>query len=548
MKRIGFMIVLLGLLLSVASAGDFKVMEWYSGWDENTYGGGGYAIPPWMIDWTGVGVIVHFDNDNIPDDTPPYWGMIAKGDATVEPTYFEWGQNYPSTANNYIDSLTNIGHRYGAAVVISINEPTPTKLNNLIGDSSKIETMCQAIAQWCQKRHYDGVDLNYETSHSTRANVVRLLRILRRNLNTYVTTFKGNLSRPWLSICSPYQWAGNDASCYCPSDTVYVDMFELQQGTVEWDVPDGRAWYDLAYQIESGGEGYAWAQANNVLLEALSNNASWNSAPNGIRSSVAAGFPKSKIAPAFGIGGADMKIGTDTAMGVYTGHDADLKRCDVKTMLSHGGRKYFDPHYKATSVRGTATATLGWPTAINSGQKFFICAADSIDGYLSTTWLITNGYGGIAPYSVSFDAETSVPSNAAFSEWWKRLPGQSGIFQAKKKLSGTTPITPSDTTPIVIPPVTPPIVPPVTGDTAKAWNDGYISGYVAGAASVKPIIVYDSILVPTKWDNVTYSYAGSATYPDSAVVIPKASVLFTLTHNATTKKTTVTTLIPKTGN
>jgi hypothetical protein len=55
-------------------------------------------------------------------------------------------------------------------------------------------------------------------------------------------------------------------------------------------------------------------------------------------------------------------------------------------------------------------------------------------------------------------------------------------------------------------------------------------------------IVYDTVKV---WDNVSYLYVASTVFPDSAVVLPVGAIILTQSHNATTKKTTLTFLKPK---
>ncbi len=409
---------------------------WYSEWDEQQYGAQGYGIPPWYIDWTGTGVIVHFDNNNVNDNASPYWAYVNQGNAFADSLYFFWGQDLQY---NFVDSLTTIGHRNGAAVVATIMQVDATHLHNLITDSVKIETFCKAVAQWCERHNYDGIDFNYEngagTGHAARSDLGRFFRRLRYNLNTYVTTYLSSLSRPWFSVCSPWEWTIGGNPAYSPGDTVYIDMFNLQQGTLEWeaDYNGNRTWYGIAVKLGTRGEGYAYAQANSIWIPTLSEDPSWISSgnkPRGIRAAVNVGFPKSRIAPAFGLGGGAIKRGADTAVSLYSSVTADLKRCDLDDLIAHGGRWYYDTAYQASSVRGTATASIGWPCNVSPGQKFFVAAADSQNAYKATDWLFKNGYGGIAPYSVSFDVETTVPAGAPFSDWWKRLPGHSGIFKA----------------------------------------------------------------------------------------------------------------------
>ncbi len=429
MKNILVDLFVLSFILPVITHSQFKVMMWYSEWDEQPYKAQGYGCPPWLIDWTGAGVIIHFDNNNVNDNASPYWAYVNKGNAFADSLYLFWGQNLDY---NYVDSLTTIGHRYGAIVVTTIMQAGPTRLNNIIGDSMKIEALCAAVAQYCQRHHYDGVDLNYETTHSSRVNVARFLRRLRYNLNIYLTKYQRSLTRPWLSVTSPWQWAVASSMCYLPGDTAYVDMFNLQQGTQEWDVDyrgNNLTWYGIAVKLGVYGEGWDYAKANKLNLTSLSEDASWISnsfKPTGVRAAVAAGFPKSKIAPAFSLGGGAIKRGVNTALGIHGSYTADLKRCDINKLLAHGGYWYWDSSYQASSVRGTATANLPWPCNIKQGEKFFIAVADSQNAYYATDWLIKNGYGGIAPYSVSFDMDTNVPATVT----WKHLPGHIGIFKA----------------------------------------------------------------------------------------------------------------------
>ncbi len=313
--------MILATHVTVQAQNPFKVIMWYSQWDEQTYGAQGYGIPPWYIDWTGAGVIVHFDNNNVNDNASPYWAYVNQGNAFADSLYFFWGQDL---RYNFVDSLTTIGHRYGAAVAMTIMQVDPTHVNNMMGDSVKINVLCKSVAQWCQRHHYDGVDFNYEQTHSTRDNVARFLRILRRNLNTYVTTYHNSLTRPWLSIASPWEWSSGSGACYKPSDTAYVDMFNFQQGTVEWeaDGPSGNcSWYGGAVKLGTSGENYSYAQTNSIWIPTISQDPPWitgSNAPRGIRRAVAEGFPKSKIAPAFNVGGGTIRRGTTTAVGTYT--------------------------------------------------------------------------------------------------------------------------------------------------------------------------------------------------------------------------------------
>jgi lysophospholipase L1-like esterase len=422
---------------------NFKHQVWYSSYDERPYASYlGFGVYPWLIDWTGVDVIVHFDNGNVNTNASPYWAYINQGNAFADSVHLFEGTNHNYA---FVDSLTTIGHRNNAAVVMTIQAVVTDSMNYVMADSTRTETFCVAVAQWCERNDYDGVDLNYEGTATTRANMSRFIRRMRIALDANLTTFDASLKRAWFSITGPPQHFGAiGTGIWQSTDTTQVDMFNVEVGVSIWEFSFGGhiySWFNIAVRNSTGGGSSAFAQANSENLETLSDDSPWYAGtPTGIRRPVYYGFDKSHLSPAFELGGMHVWTGIDSAgaeMPTPYTFAADVSRGRLQNLLANGGTWKWDSHYQAAYVSGTASAHITDPH-VESGVKFYCPAADSQNTWYATTWLLQNGYGGIAPFSVTQDFDSSVAEGASWSDAWKRLPAHSGIVQAVLDFNGGT--------------------------------------------------------------------------------------------------------------
>lgn len=428
MKRLLFVLF---LLLPAFATGQFKLISWYEQWCEIPLGTSGYGAPPHQINWNGFSVVVHFDNRNIDNTSSPYWAYLpgarkAGGETdSVALFYGPAGGSY-----NYVDSLTKYVHLAGGAVVIEVQNMNGTVIPLVAADSVKTDEFWTAVAQWCERHNYDGVDINWEGfSPSSYLEMSRFVRIARRKLTQYLTT-PVNVPRPWLSLASPPGFFSGGSTGYRASLIVdSVDMACGQQGTLEsvyssfWG--SNCNWFGMAVKLKASGTYPAWVYSTDLWLQSLSQNIGTGKQAD-IWTMVSGGWPKAKIAPANGIGGGNIYVGSDTVLGKVTSGGAFRGRFGIKDMENNGGTWKWDVNHQASYISGTATASL-YGGYIGVGQKFFAPVMDSTSTYYATSWLIQNGFGGISPFSIQYDIEPSAPINY-------RLPAHNGILAAMTSL------------------------------------------------------------------------------------------------------------------
>lgn len=434
---------LLLLLLAAPARAQFKTGMWWSVWDNRDYATyNAVGCHPWLVDFTGTNIIIYFDNGNVNDNAAPYWAYRNKGDAFADSATLWWGAS--GTPYNYVDSLTTIGHRYGAAVVMTIQcvNTEGGYFNTISADSAKVEAFCDCVSKWCQLYHFDGVDFNYEYQpKAARTYLARFLRRLRANMNANITSVHGGLARPWLSITDAYTMFAAQGDVWEPGDTAYVDMWWSEQGTsslmFNGNVGGSNKWYnwfDCAIRIEGTvGGATAFATANSINLETLSEDSPYNAGePTGVRNGAYHGFPKSHLGIWNGIGGGTVYQGSDTAGGYIPNigiRSANVSRGRLYNLLHHGGAKHYDPNYQASFISGTANADISDPP-VSNGTKFFCPYTDSTDAYLASKWLQANGYAGIAMWAADWDFDSSVVETAPWSQAVNRFPGYKGLVGA----------------------------------------------------------------------------------------------------------------------
>ena len=429
------------LLFPILMQAQFKNIVWYEQWCQAPFGQDGYTIQPHQIDWTGVNVIVHFDNDNINTNASPYLAYINRGNAYADSVSLFRGGSHDLA---YVDSLVACGHRAGAAVVLSLTAVDPAHLYAMYADSTRTETFVVATAKFLERHGYDGVDVNVESYEPNVTYMARFIRRLRLALNTWVTTPHSSLTRPWFSITTPVSWL-YDGSYYPLALQDKVDMFCVQITTSNvWDGTCNNNVNYFNWITRLGRGAYSYSQSRDQWLVTLTEDAPWIPAGNkplGIRGAVKAGYNKSRLAPAQSVGGtAALMIGSDSLFGCANDWRYDVNRSTQNALLTHGGSWKWDAYHQSSYISGTATSNIS-SLSITTGQKFFAGSADSATMYYSTKSLIDSGYGGIAPYSLAFDLNTS----STTKRFGDRFPAHAGILAAVAGRAPTSILTVSPT-------------------------------------------------------------------------------------------------------
>ena len=500
MKRLFFVALL--VLFSQTAFSQFKIMTWYEQWLERPLGESGYGAPPWAINWNGIDAVVHFGNQNVTSSTAPYFTFRVTGNS--DSVYFFRGSgnlNY-----NFVDSLTKYVHAAGGIVVLELMDIEGSALSTIAADSTMTDILCTSAAQFCELHDYDGLDVNWENNRPNAAVGSQFIRILRRKLNQYLTTPRF-ISRPWLSLTCPLNFYSFDASFPAALVKDSVDMICAQQGGAQWvwDPAGGNniLWYGAAVKL-----GADVNSPRSLWIASLSEDANAipaNQKPTGIRGLNALhGWPKSKIAPAFCLGGGSVYYGGNgNLFDVLTSVTNDRARFLQADLLTNGGAWHWDTTHQASYISGTASANIG-SLGISAGQRFFAPTPDSTHAYYIARWLIDNGFGGVAPYSVQFDVDP-------LRSFDRRLPSHRGLIAAK--ISGAPPSPPAP--PAVTPPTATTIAATILGQTTAVFNGTVNSGGT-------------TTMIRFLWGTSSNAYTDSALADQSPVASGSASVTKTV--------------------
>jgi len=354
-----------------------------------------FIIPPNEVDWTGITHVVHFGNGNV-STTPPYFSPVTSANDSIE-----WSFNGianpgcgPTCWRNWQDTLIRTAHRRGTKVVITIQAVDPRNLNPVAEDSTRTDLFAQAVIAYCQRKGYDGIELDWEgwlAPITTSDNVNRLVRRLRVALNTM--TPRGEF------LMSP---GGSQAALYYPSQDSLVDQFNFQM-------------YDFAY---------AW-------YPTINSNAVWYISPlhrgtvpptfqgeaydtRGPEQWMTAGHDRPRLGILMPAYGWVMKNADSLFQPMLSGGDYGYaKYQDSQRLLTNGGSEGWDDERKVPYIRGTAIRTegnMGWgQPGVQAGQRFFA----TFDNFRSirekVVWAESVGIGGIGLYDLTMDLDPSLP-------------------------------------------------------------------------------------------------------------------------------------------
>ena len=240
----------------------------------------------------------------------------------------------------------------------------------------------------------------------------------------------------------------------------------------------------------------------------------------------------------------------DYGVDTYLDVTDTIMNCTVSHMASGAMQVYgggWSMHDNTITLNGSANAFVSW--LVGSGTSHI---------YNNTITGLGTGYaqdvaGGDGSTTVTFNNNTITGTNV--NGMFDDFSPASGIISVNNNFNGLGKFFSGSTTytslalfqsatgfekgsTIAVTPVLPP-APLVPGCDSVKY---YTLGRTAGVLSVVPTIIHDTVKV---WDTVSYLYIGTSVFPDSLIVLPKGSIILTNSHNITTKKTTITFLMPK---
>jgi hypothetical protein len=403
MKKIIQLTMFFPLILFTQDLGVYIPM-----WMMNPNYGDQYFSPQTM-DWSRLNWAVAFAIQL--DQTKQPYVQILTGhhvldnpNNATDSAVFEY--NYTNT--NWLNLLIANGHTNGAKILCGVDMVNPTVLKYVIalGEDS-VDLMTRELVAYCNRKGFDGLDLNIETWISTPPTPSQISMLLR-HFRYWMTAYAGSCS---LLTIAPGQ--GNSSVYSKDSVNLYVDKIHIQFYAYDpvWygsPVNTNCSWFINPLRRGSGMPSAFEGQGIEYDLQ------KW----------VTAGFKKSKI-----------EIGISTYSWVHKGIDSVMKPISLsgygtyqyaQGSLSKGGTLHWDNQRKASWIGGTATSSFGsGQTAVAAGQKFYITSPSDSNTYYIIKYAADSSYGGVWFYDLSQDhSESSNPKNPVINYAQKLLQTQ----------------------------------------------------------------------------------------------------------------------------
>jgi chitinase len=428
---LAFVIVLLALfvlalILPVKAHGQTKpwVTGYYPIWSY-------CSMSPSDVDFSTITHVIIFTAD--PDTaTYPYFSPVTKpGDSSS----IEWGTPNPNctpqgkwgkpAGYSYLRWMNDSAHTHGAKTLLclgGIYGPGRDKMAWIGRDSVKTQAWANAAIAYVKRKGMDGVDLDWEYPAGSTSGYMRMLRILRRQLNT--------MSPPGVLAIAAPAWTDNTAYDFGTIGSL-VDQINI-----------------MSYDFSGGSQ--AWFNSgignNTPLYPGTSGWWNWNN--HGARQWMAKGVPAAKLS-----------MGIPFYSWKFTG--------PTKPTDPIGGRSYgtYADAVNAIATYGSGiyhwddSARAPWIAYTSGGTNYFITYQDTNAVKADVKWSMDQQLGGVMLYELWAGWLSNAPSG-------QRDP----LLKAVKRALPVSSI--------------PAPLPAPTIDTTYMKAMAYASGYKDGRASV----------------------------------------------------------------
>ncbi len=400
-NRLSF--VLIALLLSISTDRASSQSKWftvyYPVWSMVPLGVTADALPPWEMDWRGITHVIHFFNkNNVDTTTSPYFSPVTIANDSIDYEFYGIGNpgSGPSSWKKWQDSLITIAHRNNAKVFVNVQSVDAKFLNWVVADSIRTEAFVNGVVGYCERKKYDGVEINWEgwiTPIAPKAQSSRLFRRFRSRLDQSSTVKVLSLA--------PVQ---GDWNVFDPTAANLIDQINIQLYAYAYawysPVSDNASWYVSPLfrgTVPTGFDGLSWDTQGPIQWV----NVGYNPAKLGLGG------------PTFGW----ILKGMDTLYQATKGgcNYGYAKYWDCLALLTNGGVEGWDDQRKVPYIKGTATLTIGpqfcASSGVVAGQKFWATYDNPRSIQEKVTWLKTKGYGGVMLFDMTMDLKSSLPIN-----------------------------------------------------------------------------------------------------------------------------------------
>lgn len=385
-------------LLPVSHAQSKKwITVYFPTWAYGTLGQNAWSIPPWEFKWQGITHVVNFyGKGNVDSTISPYFIYITNPNDSID---FEFNGisnpgSGPSSWKHYQDSLITIAHRNGTKVLLSINAVDAAGLNFVAADSVRMDVFANAVVGYCERKHYDGVEVDWEGwihPIGPVSNISRLIRRFRSRLNS-----SGTVRLLTFSPGSGH-WTRYDPSLDPLIDHFFLQMYDFASA---WGGPVGS---NISFYV---------APLHQGTVPPSSEIQGWDT--RGPLQWQSYGHDISKISvgtPTFGY--VIKNLDTLFQPVVSSGDLGYGYQSDCTKLLNNGGVAGWDDIRKVPYVRGTAFQTQGntsWgKPGVTAGQKFFVTYENAESIQEKAKWVNENNMGGMMFYDVTMDLDPTKP-------------------------------------------------------------------------------------------------------------------------------------------
>lgn len=376
------------------------VTAYYGSWQQDSYGSTwnqeNLGEPPDSLNMTGINVIVAFGNGNVNTNSAQHFSDFANTSSSAYHDLF-YGANQSSI--NYGQRLITVAHAKGVKVVLSLQAVDPTGLNAVASSQANSDNFATFIAGFCKQWGYDGVEIDWEGSHSGNAGM--MIHSLRTQLNA-------QLGGHPLILLSP---SLNDGTFYPPSADADVDQYNIQFYAMMWSPNDKNVtWHECAVYPGTSNNGTEQA-LDGLTTGAIGDLQEW----------VNAGHDPAKIGigiPTFGyvFNGGTTLLGPGAAPGnLVPGHNGTwtvTQNSLLMGLLKVGGTMRWDSVRQASYINGTTgSSTYGLGV-----KGAFFCTLmtpqgiQAIVNYIKTKTFGGKYLGGAMLYSLTEDFDPSKPA------------------------------------------------------------------------------------------------------------------------------------------
>jgi GH18 family chitinase len=367
-------------------------MTYYPAWCYG-YTGNEYKVHPRTgVPWNRVDIAIHFAASFV--DASPYFGPVQNEADSLGIQYY--AHDIPTSSNpgqygNWQDTLIRAGHAAGKKVLICWGV-IGGGAHAVFSDSASLELAVYNIAKYCQRKGYDGSDIDWEYPDNA-TNHARYARFMQRAFTAL------NDGKHYLVLTSSVNANTVYSTSNCP---LYMDAY------VDYYVPQ-------MYQpsVWNGSHGFndfihmsalSWTPAGTCAGQ--DGPYHWGNWQAGALS--AQGHAKSKIVPSVPSYGVYMTNSNAFCAQAPNFIGSGPRWRDIEGFRLHGATYHWDDVAKESWLSGpTTSAYSADQISVGAGSQLIVSYCDTATMRSRANYVVAQGWAGIFTYDLSTGARVA---------------------------------------------------------------------------------------------------------------------------------------------